>query len=289
MKKLVLLIVATICIPCSLFSIDFEKLKSLIENYRQNKELYVSALVDYGFSENQIKTWRFTQQQLDVYFPVLLSEIQKGDKVFSTNIHSLKAINDVTHELSVGEYDKLMIFIKDIEIVASQMRDERLKILDKNVISDNNGIRIIGYNLTYDGNGNTGGIVPTDETLYPGGSLVQLDDGKRMTRDGYKFMGWSYDKDASSWLSSTKINISHDITLYAVWISLDTINQQVANELQREENTNTQQSVGYTVYVTPSGSKYHRSNCRTIRGSKTAMRISDASSRGYTACKVCNP
>jgi hypothetical protein len=290
MKKFAILIIAVISISYSLFSLDFEKLKFVIENYRQNKELYVSSLVGYGFSETQIKSWRFTQQQMDIYFPLLLSQIQKGDKVFSTNIGSLKTINDVTHELSANEYDRLMVFIKDIETVAAQMRDEIVEVFNKKVISNSNGLIIMGYNITYDGNGNTGGVVPVDETLYPGGSFVQLNDGKGMIKEGFKFMGWSYEKNANSWLTNQNIDISHDTTLYAVWIDLDTINQQAASQvIQQRQNVERSQNVSYTVYIGRSGSKYHRANCRTLRNGSTAIGVNIAKGRGYTACKICNP
>lgn len=42
-----------------------------------------------------------------------------------------------------------------------------------------------------------------------------------------------------------------------------------------------------TVYITPTGTKYHREHCRTISNDKTAIDINDAIARGYTACKVC--
>jgi hypothetical protein len=219
-----------------------------------------------------------------------LSQIRKGDKIFSTNISSLKAINDVTHELSSNEYDKLMTFIRDIETVAAQMRDEVVEVLNKKVISNSNGLIIMGYNITYDGNGNTGGVVPVDETLYRGGSLVQLDDGKGMIKEGFKFMGWSENKEASSWLSSNKMNIQRDTTFYAVWIDLDTLNQQAAAQaIQQKQNTERNQNVGYTVYIGRSGTKYHRANCRTLRNGSTAIGVNVAKSRGYAACKICNP
>ena len=46
-----------------------------------------------------------------------------------------------------------------------------------------------------------------------------------------------------------------------------------------------------TVVVTPTGSKYHRSGCRTLSRSKslTEMTKSQAKANGYTPCKVCNP
>lgn len=47
----------------------------------------------------------------------------------------------------------------------------------------------------------------------------------------------------------------------------------------------------YTVYVAPTGKKYHLKDCRTLSRSKTLTPLSksEAISRGYDACKVCNP
>ena len=47
----------------------------------------------------------------------------------------------------------------------------------------------------------------------------------------------------------------------------------------------------YTVYVTPSGKKYHRQSCPTLANSKTviAMSRSEAIASGRTACKDCKP
>ena len=45
---------------------------------------------------------------------------------------------------------------------------------------------------------------------------------------------------------------------------------------------------GDTVYVTPSGAKYHASSCRFAK-TGTAISKADAIAKGYTACKACNP
>jgi micrococcal nuclease len=45
---------------------------------------------------------------------------------------------------------------------------------------------------------------------------------------------------------------------------------------------------GVTVYVTSSGSKYHRDNCRYLSKSKRAITLAEASTR-YSPCKVCVP
>lgn len=45
-----------------------------------------------------------------------------------------------------------------------------------------------------------------------------------------------------------------------------------------------------TVFVTPSGKKFHRASCPSISGHTTrSMSRDDAVAAGYTACKVCKP
>jgi competence protein ComEC len=44
-----------------------------------------------------------------------------------------------------------------------------------------------------------------------------------------------------------------------------------------------------TVFITRTGSKYHRSGCRYLRSSQIPISLKDAKARGYTPCEVCNP
>jgi hypothetical protein len=44
-----------------------------------------------------------------------------------------------------------------------------------------------------------------------------------------------------------------------------------------------------TVYITETGTKYHRDGCRYLSKSKIPISLSDAKARGYTPCSVCNP
>ncbi len=46
---------------------------------------------------------------------------------------------------------------------------------------------------------------------------------------------------------------------------------------------------GVTVYITDTGAKYHRGNCRYLSHSKHAISLEDAIAQGYTPCKVCKP
>lgn len=43
------------------------------------------------------------------------------------------------------------------------------------------------------------------------------------------------------------------------------------------------------VYITKTGEKYHRSNCRYLRYSRLEVKLSEARKNGYTPCSVCRP
>lgn len=43
-----------------------------------------------------------------------------------------------------------------------------------------------------------------------------------------------------------------------------------------------------TVYITKTGEKYHEDGCRYLRKSQIAISLSEAQSRGFTACSVCH-
>lgn len=44
-----------------------------------------------------------------------------------------------------------------------------------------------------------------------------------------------------------------------------------------------------TVYITKTGEKYHRGDCRYLRQSKIAVSLKEAIQRGYGPCSVCKP
>ena len=44
-----------------------------------------------------------------------------------------------------------------------------------------------------------------------------------------------------------------------------------------------------TVYITETGEKYHRGDCRYLRQSKIAVSLKEAIQRGYGPCSVCKP
>lgn len=44
-----------------------------------------------------------------------------------------------------------------------------------------------------------------------------------------------------------------------------------------------------TVYITPSGKKFHTATCSTVKNVSTAVSVQQAMKKGLTACRVCNP
>lgn len=51
------------------------------------------------------------------------------------------------------------------------------------------------------------------------------------------------------------------------------------------------QSSSRMVYVTPTGTKYHLKDCRTLKKSKSAeaITVEEAKGRGLEPCKICKP
>ena len=55
------------------------------------------------------------------------------------------------------------------------------------------------------------------------------------------------------------------------------------------KKASTKSNSGRTVYITRTGSKYHRNGCRYLRQSKIPISKSAAQRQGYSPCKVCRP
>jgi hypothetical protein len=50
-----------------------------------------------------------------------------------------------------------------------------------------------------------------------------------------------------------------------------------------------QASSAPTYVIAPTGSKYHKPDCRTLKETTITVTKADAESRGYEPCKVCDP
>ena len=55
------------------------------------------------------------------------------------------------------------------------------------------------------------------------------------------------------------------------------------------ETTQQQPVIVIIVFVTDTGTKYHRDGCQYLNMSKHQMNLKQAINQGYTPCSVCNP
>ena len=78
----------------------------------------------------------------------------------------------------------------------------------------------VKYHVTYDGNGETGGSVPTDATNYNrNATATVLGNTGSLVKTGYSFVGWNTAADGSGtdYTAGNTFSISQDVTLYAQW------------------------------------------------------------------------
>lgn len=73
-----------------------------------------------------------------------------------------------------------------------------------------------------------------------------------------------------------------------------TINSKLLNSLNVKAvkdtaKTDSSKKKEVVVYITDTGSKYHKSGCRYLKKSKHSISLSDAKAQGYTPCSVCKP
>jgi uncharacterized repeat protein (TIGR02543 family) len=84
-----------------------------------------------------------------------------------------------------------------------------------------NVISAPAYAVTYDGNGNSGGTVPTDNQSYQQNATVTVTDNTGgLTKTGYSFAGWNTAADGSGTdynPGSTFSMGTENVTLYAQW------------------------------------------------------------------------
>ena len=89
----------------------------------------------------------------------------------------------------------------------------------------------IKYKVAYDGNGSTGGSVPTDSNYYELNNNVSVLGQGTLEKTGYRFAGWALKSDGSGTVYSTgnsyKIAtadaVNNVVTFYAKWIRVHTI------------------------------------------------------------------
>lgn len=119
------------------------------------------------------------------------------------------------------------------------------------------------YSVTYSGNGNSGGSVPTDSTAYAAGATVNVAGQNGLYRTGYTFGGWSYSTGMGSQVV-TSFSIYSNTTLTAVW------------------NLNATYSVTYAGNGNSGGSVPTDSNAYAAGATVTALPLGTLVKTGYT-------
>lgn len=103
-------------------------------------------------------------------------------------------------------------------------------------------------------------VYRTDEV----GTIVAVSDGTNIT----------FDKEASSIAKSASSSQS------------DKAEEKNKEATTPQSETDNNEEI---VYITKTGSKYHRGDCRYLKSSKIPISLEEAKADGYEPCKVCNP
>lgn len=85
---------------------------------------------------------------------------------------------------------------------------------------DDNTFIMASLLITYNGNGNTNGVEPSDDNGYKDGEVVTVLGAGSLERVGYKFVGWTLNADGSGKVyeeNDTLNFIDTDIELFAKW------------------------------------------------------------------------
>ena len=84
------------------------------------------------------------------------------------------------------------------------------------------------YNVTYNGNDETGGTSPTDATNYNyGGTVTVLGNTGSLVKTNYTFAGWTTNNDGtgSNYVADNTFSITANTTLYAKWTQAVTLDK----------------------------------------------------------------
>ncbi|MBQ7701053.1 MAG: InlB B-repeat-containing protein [Candidatus Methanomethylophilaceae archaeon] len=81
------------------------------------------------------------------------------------------------------------------------------------------------FNVTYDGNGSTGGSVPVVDPYAKGSTVTVLGNTGSLVKTGYVFNGWNTEADGSGtqYAAGDTFTITEGVVLYAQWVFAITV------------------------------------------------------------------
>ncbi|MCU6711948.1 InlB B-repeat-containing protein [Paenibacillus sp. J5C_2022] len=120
---------------------------------------------------------------------------------------------------------------------------------------------IDSYTVSYDGNGNDGGIAPADVNGDYGSTVTVTGNTGNLVKTGYTFAGWNTEADGSgtSYTPGDAFMMgAGNVTLYAQWLDsfapAITVHMSEADESPYANDTWTNRSVTVSVYASDDGS-----------------------------------
>ena len=80
-------------------------------------------------------------------------------------------------------------------------------------------ISVRAFTVTYNGNGNTAGTAPVDNTIYSLESTATILGQGSLARAGYTFLGWALGSNATApdYTAGDELVMTSNVTLFAVW------------------------------------------------------------------------
>ena len=141
---------------------------------------------------------------------------------------------------------------------------------------------ITGYKVTYNGNGNTGGSVPTDATNYNldgSGTCTVLGNVNSLAKTHFAFNGWNTEANGSGtgYKAGDTFIVGNDVTLYAQWVTSEVWLSTTSGEVNKGGTLDISSFVngatGEVTYSSSDETKATVSNAGVITGVTTATGI----------------
>jgi hypothetical protein len=115
MCKKISAICCALVIVTVVYSLDIDKAKAAL-----NGGSFIPALVDYGFTEQQINSWAVGK----TYIPFCLQQIRSGTLAAEAATTMLKNTSGAIGEISTNDMIKMEQFFKDMAMASAQLRNE---------------------------------------------------------------------------------------------------------------------------------------------------------------------
>ena len=113
---------------CSLvyaFPLDVADTRDILEGLKTgNKNSYIPALMQYGFTEQKINAWRFTRTNIEIYLQQLIAGMD-GHPIPAPDMYigNIKTVGEAAVELSSGDLDKINRFLNDFYLNSQNLHE----------------------------------------------------------------------------------------------------------------------------------------------------------------------